>query len=368
LPAARDDPPEGCTSRGVAARRCLGAGRMRRALNESFLGPPRGLWGLVRERLGAQALAAVVDGQRAIEVGVDLDAGSGVAASTGPRPDLEEAPIELHRVIVLDGTLVLEAADAVEVCRSRCGAPRGVTVGRCLREAGIVAGEKPVEHALGLRERARLGETELDDEAILEGPKEPLDPTLGLRGMRTDPADAEFLEGAADLGRFGPALKLLGQGERGAGIAVEDPMAVGVGGAGHAIAAEELAEEQEVAVRVLFQAEDAAEDPARRVVDGGVEHQARAALFEPGVVAAVHLDKEAGLGHALTAATMAWGTAGAGTADPGGAQQPLHSLAGDPEAFARREQLGEVVIIHARIGGAGQGEDAVPDGLCKAPG
>ena len=65
------------------------------------------------ERLGAQAPASVVNGKGAIEVGVDIDAGSGVAASTGPRLELEEAPIELHGVIVLDGALVLEAADAV---------------------------------------------------------------------------------------------------------------------------------------------------------------------------------------------------------------------------------------------------------------
>ena len=237
-----------------------------------------------------------------------------------------------------------------------------------MSEAGIVAWEEAIEHALGLRERARLGEAELDDETILEGTEEPLDPSLGLRGMRADPADAEFLEGTADLGRGGPALKLLGQGERGAGIAVEDPVAVGVSGTGEAIAPDELAEEQEVAVGVLFQAEDAAEDLASRVVYGRVEHQARAAIFEPGVMAAVHLDEETGLGHAFPASAMAGWATGAGAADPAGAEKPLHRPARDRQSLALLEQLGEVVIIHARIGSTGQGEDAGPDRLREAPG
>jgi len=233
------------------------------APKESLLGPPRGVLSS-REGLGSEALAPVIHSERAIEVGVDFDAGSGVAASARPGPELEEAPIELHGVIVLDGALVLEGADAVEVSPGRSRAPGGLGVRGGLRESGIVAREKPVEHALGLRERARLGEPELDDKAILEGAKEPLDPSLRLRGMRTDPADAEFLEGAPDLGGLGPALELLGQGERGAGIAVKDPVAVGVRRAGEAIAPDELAEEQEVAVGILLRAEDAAEDLAWR--------------------------------------------------------------------------------------------------------
>ncbi len=159
------------------AARPQGGIRIRLARPEALLGPPRGpMTG--RERLGAETLAAVVGGQRAIEVGVDVHPRSSVAAPTGTGPKLEEAPIELHGVIPLDGARVLVAADAVEVGLGGGGPPGGRGVRRGLREAGIVAREKAVEHALGLRERARLGETEFDDEAILEGAKEPLDPSL----------------------------------------------------------------------------------------------------------------------------------------------------------------------------------------------
>lgn len=298
---------------------------------------------------------------------VNLDAGTGIAASAGPGAELEEAPIEWHGVVVLDGALVLEAADAIEISLGRRCSPGGLGVRRRLSEASVVAREKPAEHALSLRERARLGEPELDDKAILEGAEEPFDPPLRLRRPRADPTDAEFLEGAPDLGGLGPALELLGHGERGAGITVEDPVAVGVGRGGETIAPDELAEEQEVTVGILLQAEDAAEDLTRRIVDGCVEHEPRPAIFEPGVMAAVHLDEEAGLGHAFPTAAMTGWAAGTRAADALGAQQPLHGRAGQPQALAFLEQVREMVIVHARIDGASQGEDAGSHDLGHAP-
>ncbi len=329
-------------------------------LMDSPRGPHSGLhpaW----ERRSVEALAAVIHGKRASEMRVNLDAEAGIAASAWSGPHLEEAPVELHGVVVLDGALVLETTDAVEVARGRSWPPGGLRVHRSVRELGIVAREKPIEHALGLRERARLRETELDDEAILEGAEEPLDPSLRLWGVRADPADAEFLEGAPDLGGLGPALELLGQRQRRAGIAVEDPVTVRVRRTGEPIAADEVAEEQEVAMRVLLQAEDPAEDPARRVIEGGVEHEPRPAIFEPGMVAAVHLDEEARLGHAVPAAAMTGWAASAGTTKPGRTEEPLDRPTRDTEALALSEQLGEVVIIHARIAAAGEREDPGSD-------
>jgi hypothetical protein len=58
----------------------------------------------------------------------------------------------------------------------------------------------------------------------------------------------------------------------------------------------------------------------------------------------------------------------AGAANPGGAQEPLHRPTRDLQALALGEQLGEVVIIHTGIGGAGQREDPGPDPLGEAPG
>jgi hypothetical protein len=125
-----------------------------------------------------QPVAPIPDGQRAIEVGMDVDAGAGVAAAAGPRAELEEAPVELHGVIALDGAGVLEAADALEVGCGRRGAPGGGGVRRRVCEVSVVARDEPVEHALRLRERTGVGEAEFDDEAILEGAEEPFDAAL----------------------------------------------------------------------------------------------------------------------------------------------------------------------------------------------
>lgn len=108
---------------------------------------------------------------------------------------------------------------------------------------------------------------------------------------------------------------------------------------------------------VFLQAEDAAEDPPGGVIDRCVEDQARAAVLEPGVMATVHLDEEAGLGHALAAAAVTRGAALTGAADSGGAEESLHGAARDAQALPLDEHLGEMVVIHVGIAGAGQGED-----------
>ncbi len=111
-------------------------------------------------------------------MGAEVDAQAGIAAAAWAGSELEKAPIELDGVIVLDRAPVLEATDRVEVCRSGGGPPGGRSVRGGVGEAGIVAGEKPGEHAGGLGERAGLREAEFDHEAILEGAEEALNPTL----------------------------------------------------------------------------------------------------------------------------------------------------------------------------------------------
>ena len=68
----------------------------------------------------------------------------------------------------------------VERWARRGRAPRGRGVRGGLGEASIVAREKTVEHALGLLERASLGQAQFHHEPILEGAKEAFDPALGL--------------------------------------------------------------------------------------------------------------------------------------------------------------------------------------------
>ena len=167
----------------------------------------------------AELLAAVIDGQGAIQVRMDVDPSTGIAAALGPWPELQQRAVELQRIVVADRAAMFEATNALEV--GRCGAPRRRGVSGRLREAGIVAWEKALEHALRVGERAGVREPEFDHEAVLEGAEETLDPALALGGGGGDPADAEFMQGAADLGGGDGTLELEGAALGRARIAVK---------------------------------------------------------------------------------------------------------------------------------------------------
>ncbi len=317
----------------------------------------------MRKPLGAEPLAPVVDGERAVEEGVDIDARSSVAASAWTGMDLEEGTIELHGVVMRDGAPVLEAADAREVGGHR--PPRGFGLGGRMGKARVVAWAETVKDALGLSEGTRLREAEFDDQAILKGAKEPLHAALALWRGGGDPADAEFLERTPDLGRGDVALELLHQAPWSPRIAMKDAVPIRVGRRGQAIAADELAQQQEIAVGILLGTKDTRQDFARGIVDGGEEDEARAALLEPGMVTAVHLDEKPGLWHALAAAAMLGRSPGAWAPDTRFSQHALHSGPGQAEALVLPEELGEVVIVRAGVARAGQREDLRPDGLGK---
>lgn len=169
------------------------------------------------------------------------------------------------------------------------------------------------------------------------------------------------MQGTAHLRGLRPIPELLSQTQRRPGVAVKDAMAIGISGAGKAIAPDELAEEEEVAMGVLLQAKDGRQDASGRIVDSGEKDETGAAVFEPGVLAAVHLDEQAGLRHALAPAPMAWGAARPGTADAGSPEQALHCFPGHAHPLSVSQQIGELVIVHARVEGPGQGQDASAD-------
>jgi hypothetical protein len=246
---------------------------------------------------------------------MDVDAEPGVAAAARARLELKQPTLKRDGVVASDGAVVLEAADAVKVGRREL--PGRFGVHWRLREARIIPWEKAIEHTLGLGQGAGLGKAQFRDEAILERTEESLHATFALWAGRRDPADTELLEGPAQLGRRDRASQLVLERQRGPGITMKEAVAIGVHRDGDTITLNEAAEQQEVAMRVLLLAKDRGEDFARGVIDGGVQDQPRATVLEPGVMAAVHLDEEAGLGHTFAPSAMAWGTAGSGAADAG---------------------------------------------------
>ncbi len=112
---------------------------------------------------------------------------------------------------------------------------------------------------------------------------------------------------------------------------------------------------------IFLRAKHRGEDGAGRIVDRGMEDETRAAVFEPRMVAAVHLDEEAGLGHALATATMPGRPPGAGTTDPGLAEQAADGGARELDGFALVQELGEVGVIATGIAALGQCQDPGAD-------
>lgn len=331
--------------------RWLTPSRPQRKLSERPGGAP--------ERRGPESLAAVVDSKSSVQLSVDVHAYPGVAAAIGTGMELEDSAIDLQGVVVSDRAAILKAADAVEVGRSRLPCRLRMRGGQS--ETRIVTREKAIDDALRLREGAGLGEPQFDDEPILEGAEEAFHPPLPLGRGRRDPANPQFLQGAANLRGRADALQVVGDVLWGAGVAMKQAVAIGIGGCGDPVAPDEAAEEEEVPVGVFFGAKDAGQGGARGIVDGGVQDQARPAVLQPGMMAAVHLDEEAGLGHAFTAPAVPRGATGARTSNARGAQQPLHRFPRDPDAVAFGEQFGKLMVIHSGVGALREGEDPGAD-------
>jgi hypothetical protein len=74
----------------------------------------------------------------------------------------------------------------------------------------VEIGDEAIEDFVGLLASGSAGEAKFADQPILRGAQEALDASLGLRRVRGDLLDAEFVEGAADLGGKLPAGEFFG--------------------------------------------------------------------------------------------------------------------------------------------------------------
>lgn len=310
------------------------------------------------ERQGA---ALVEDGQGAVEALMDLDVGPGVAAPVGTGEDLHAAWAEGHRIIGCDGPAVLEAEDRLGIQVGRPGAEGRRGLGGVLGEARVEALQEVRQERLGAVDGVDAGQAHLRDEAILQGLEEPLDAAFGLGRGGGDPGDAELVEGATHLRGGAPSLQLFLQRGRATAVALEDLVLVGVDRDGQAVRTREGAQEEQVALGVLPFPEDGAEDPAGGIIDGGEQDHLRAALLEPGMVAAVKLHEQARLRHARAALAVPGRTAAPRAAEAGRAEDPAQSGAGERQRLALGQEFGEVEVVHLGVGGLGEGDDALTE-------
>ena len=312
----------------------------------------------------------LADREPPIEVATYDDARLGIAGALSIGEELEVLRAERDGVVIGDGALMGDAADVVEIEGRREGSVGGPRLGGGARKARIVAWEEGLQDGIGLLQSTRPRETELTDKPILEGAPEPLDATLGLRGVSGDPRDAQLAQGAADLGEWARvAAELLVDGEGpGAGVIGDDAVPIAVEGDGDPAGADRLAEHDEVAGGIFLRPEDRRGDLVGRIVDRALEDETGPAPFEPVVVAAIPLEEQAGLGHAVAASAEAAPPARPGAGQTGSQQDAVDRRAREDDPVSLREFLGEVLVIEPGIGRARQPHDAALEGFGDAIG
>jgi len=117
--------------------------------------------------------------QTAIQTLVQLDATAGRRARVGPRRQLQPAGTQPDGVIPRYGALIATAQQFGEVARR--APPGGRALGGGVSEAAVEVSEELRQKGVGGFQRGDPPQAELADEAILQGPPQPLDAALGLR-------------------------------------------------------------------------------------------------------------------------------------------------------------------------------------------
>ena len=303
----------------------------------------------------------VEDSDAPVETFVDLDHRVRIAPLLGIGQELDLFGAEGDRVVVAHGAPVLEAEDGVRIEARGPGTIGGGRMRRRLREACIVASQEAVKEGIGPRAVDDASETQFGPQAILEGPKEPLDAPLRLRALSRDPVDGEFGQGPGDLRGCGFPHQLLLEGQACGLAAVKDAVAITVDCDRDAFRVCEGVQDLEVAVGIFLFAKRGGEDLAGRIIDGRDQGQARTALVEPGVGATVELDEEAGLRHPLTTSAVARRAATPRARQACRTQDAADGGPGEDQSFALDQELVEVMIVEADVELAGEAHNTGPD-------
>ena len=298
-----------------------------------------------------QAGIAVVERNAPVESLIEMDFGSGKAEALPLLGDLETLALPLHDVVVADHALMDEAADTVKIFRSRT--PRGLHFARAAGEAAIVVGEKDAQHGVGGVEIASLSQTELAAQTILKYAPEAFDAAFGLRTAGGDEGDAELLERATELGGLAFSGELFLHRPE-VVVAYEDAAVIAVKSERSAVAAQQLAEQGEIAGCGFGGEELGGEDFSGGVVLQAERGEAWAAAFEPVMRGAIELHQFAFAGGSQTALAMSRSAAFSGRSETGLTQKTAQSLAAEGEALDLAKFFAEMMIVEAGIGGAGQ--------------
>src|SRR5262249_20910368 len=110
------------------------------------------------------------------------------------RFNLDSMLSETQRVVHADGTQVLEGEHRIQI-----DTVMGLSIHRAVLLRGhgkssVIARQKPAQHGVGLAEIPDTSQAEFTDKSVLKRAKQSFNTSLGLRRMRGDRLDAQFLQ------------------------------------------------------------------------------------------------------------------------------------------------------------------------------
>ena len=135
---------------------------------------------------------------------------------------------------------------------------------------------------------------------------------------------------------------------------LEDPVAVAIEGQGNPMAADDPFHQQEVAPGVLLGVEDSVGYHAGGVVHRQQQDEPGSPLLQPGVVAAVDLQKHALVGHPLPPYPVLGWAVSPGAGQPVAVEEAAYRLAAQVNTLPFRQHLGQVAVVEAGVFPAGQ--------------
>jgi hypothetical protein len=310
-----------------------------------------------------QTGVTVVERHSSVKGLVDLHFGAGKAEAARLLRDLEAAAFPLHDVVVADGALVKEAADAVEAVR--CGTPGGFHLAGLFGETAVVVGDESAQHGVGGVEIMSASKAEFAAQAILQHAPEAFDAAFGLRAVGGDEGDGQLFQGAAELGRLTFTGELFLDGPV-VVVADEDAAVIAVKSERHTVAAEQLFQQAEIAESGFRGEELGGQDFAGGVVLHAKSGELGAAAFEPVVWAAVELHEFAEARGTHTALAMSGSAAFSRRPETMLTQQAAQGFATQGKAFALGQLLAKMVVVKARVDATRELHDALAHGVRQA--
>ena len=285
------------------------------------------------------------------------DVGFRVGSASRSRGDVDDDSSEADGIVVSDGGFIGEGNAVVDFFLGD-GDEGGTSLRRGEGEAGVVAGEELCRKpGIGGLDTFDVGQSEFGHEAILERSEGFFDAPLGLRAVRGDGFDPEFLQHSSDVCGELSSLHLF----------LEAPVSVGsyqagvlvvIDGHGDSVCIQDPLQQAEVSFGGFHGGEEGRQEGRGGVVYGGEEAAGRMAASEPWVWAAVPLDHLAQTLFPPSPAAVLGGTAFSLRRKSCSPENLSHRFSSQVDSFPFPEEFGEMGVIGVRVPLGMEFEDA----------